>query len=300
MLDWDDLRFFLAVARGGSLSAAARALGVAQPTVGRRIAAFEAQLGARLFVTTPGGTAMTRPAERLLQHAARMEGDALAVERTARGRDVGLAGRVTVTASEWLIDRVIGPLLGAFAERHPGLEIDLVGEARPLNLVRREADIAVRPARFEHQELVELAVGTVRFALYASAQYLARRGRPDFARQGEGHVLIAMSEWMTRVPDVELFARVAGLAHVTARANGRLAMASLALAGAGLAVLPRLVGDGTLGLVRVATPLPDPERGLWMASHRDARGVVRMKRVLAFLRDGLRRTFAGGDEPMIG
>ncbi|HEX9641676.1 MAG TPA: LysR family transcriptional regulator [Candidatus Krumholzibacteria bacterium] len=105
MLDWDDLRYFLAVARSGTLSAAARVLRVTQPTVGRRMAAFEKRLGAKLFVQTPAGHVLSQTGTRLLEHAERMESDALAAERVASGRDSGLSGLVRITASEWLVDR---------------------------------------------------------------------------------------------------------------------------------------------------------------------------------------------------
>src|SRR5436190_791420 len=121
-LDWDDVRFFLAVARLGSFSSAARALGVTQPTVGRRIAGLD-------------------------ERAERVEAELLAFERVASGRDAGVAGPVRITASEWLVDRVLAPITRSLLEAHPGLEVDLAGEPRHVSLVRREADIAVRPSR---------------------------------------------------------------------------------------------------------------------------------------------------------
>lgn len=201
MLDWDDLRIFLAVAREGSLSAAARRLGVAQPTAGRRVAAFERKLGARLFQRTPSGQVLSATGQRLLFHAERIELEVLSAERVASGRDVGLRGRVSISASEWMIDRVLAPLLADFVAHHPGLELDLVAESRHVSLVRREADIAIRPSRFEHQDTVQREIGVIAFGLYASDVYLDRRGQPDFARRCEGHELIAMSESLGRVPD---------------------------------------------------------------------------------------------------
>ena len=108
MLDWDDLKIFLAVARAGSLSAAAREVELTQPTVGRRITALESQLGAKLFVHHAEGRRLTRTGQRILEHAGRMQLDALAAERLASGRDLGVRGQVTVTASEWLLRNVIG------------------------------------------------------------------------------------------------------------------------------------------------------------------------------------------------
>src|SRR3954470_4111321 len=151
MLDWDDLRVVLAVARGGTLSAAARALGITQPTVGRRIDGFERAVGARLFQRRPSGYVLTAAGRAVAGHAERIEREALAAERAITGRDAGLQGAVRITASEWLIARVIGPVLAGLIDRHRGLVIDLIADPRHLNLARREADIALRPRPFEQQ-----------------------------------------------------------------------------------------------------------------------------------------------------
>lgn len=289
VLDWDDLRLFLAVARNGSFSAAARALRVSQPTVGRRIARFEQRLGAKLFAATPSGQLLSSTGKRVLARAERMEAEALAAESEAAGRDAGVAGPVRVTASEWLVDRVLGPMAAPLLARHPRLLLDLVADPRHLSLVRRDADIAVRPSRFEHQEVVESEVAALAFGIYASDKYLAERGVPDFARGCEGHSLIAMSESLTRVPDVDWLPRVAGAARPVVRANARLPMASLAAAGVGLACLPRFVGDATPGLRLLATPGPAPVRPLYLACHRSGRSIPRVRATMAFLREGFAR-----------
>ena len=289
MLDWDDLRYFLAVAREGSLSAAARALAVAQPTVGRRISAFEHSLGARLFVATPAGQKLSATGRRLLPHAEQMERDALAAERILSGRDTGVSGPVCITASEWLIQSVLGPLLAPLAARHPELQLELLAEAKHLSLVRREADIALRPSRFEQQEVVQREVAIIAFALYASDAYLAKHGTPDFERQCEGHLLIGMSEALGKVPDVEWLPRVAARARVVVRTNGREPMAKMAAASIGITCLPRFLGDATPGLRRLPAPGPAPERQLWLGVHRDARAVPRVKASAAFLTESLAR-----------
>jgi DNA-binding transcriptional LysR family regulator len=289
MADWDDMRFFLAVARAGSLSGAARELSVAQPTVGRRIAAFEGRLGAKLFTSTPSGQTLSATGRKMLAHAAQMDLDAIAAERLAAGRDAGLRGQVRITASEWVIDRVLCPLLSTFVDRYPGLEIDLVAEARHLNLVRREADIAIRPSRFEHQDVVQREVATLAFALYASDAYLAEHGSPDFTERCAGHRLIAMSETLGKIPDARWIPEVASRATVVARTNGRMPMATMAASGIGIACLPRFVGDATPTLRLLPTPGPRPERSLWLALHQDARAVPRVKTAAAFFGDSIAR-----------
>ncbi len=289
MLVWDDLRYFLAVARAGSLSAAARELGVAQPTVGRRITAFEQRLGARLFLAKPTGQTLSATGRRMLAHAEQMEHAALAAERVALGRDSGLTGRVVLTASEWLICSVLGPLFAPFMSAHPALEIELLAEPRHLDLLRREADIAVRPSEFPQQDIVQRKLGRVGFGLYASDAYLARRGAPDFGQQCEGHTLIAMSEALGKIPDVEWLPPLVARARVVMRSNGREPMATLAAAGIGMTCLPRFIGDATHGLRLLPTPAPAPERQLWLGVHRDARAVPRIKACVAFLVENVQR-----------
>lgn len=289
MLDWDDLRFFLAVARAGSLSAAASALGVTQPTVGRRITAFEKRLGARLFLHTPTGRRVSSTGQRLLGHAERIELDVIAAERIASGRDAGVSGRVLIASSEWVAGRVLAPLLEPLTRRYPKLVVELSAEARHVSLRHREADIALRPSRFEHADIVQRELARISFGLYASDRYLAEYGTPDLAAGAAGHRLIAMSEELTRVPDVDWLPKIAGKASVVARANGREPMVAMAVAGVGMTVLPRFVGDAAPGLRLLSAGLAAPVRQLWAGFHRDARAVPRVGATLAFLGESVRK-----------
>jgi DNA-binding transcriptional LysR family regulator len=289
MLDWDDLRFFLAVAREGSLSAAATALGVTQPTVGRRLAAFQRRLGAKLFVPTAVGQSLSASGQRLLPHAERMEVESLAATRAIAGRDAGLRGRVRITASEWLVGAVLGPMLRPFVSLHPELELELVAGVRHLSLTRHDADLAIRPSSFEAPDVVPRELARLSFALYASDSYLAERGSPDFATRCAGHRLIAMSESLTKIPDLDWLPELTGNARVVARSNGRLPMVSMAVAGVGIACLPRFLGDAAPQLRRVPTPRSGPERPLWLGFHRDVRAVPRVKATVAFLGEGFAR-----------
>src|SRR5687767_14821836 len=133
--DWDDFRYFLAVAREGSLSKAARTLAVAQPTVGRRLQRFEQRLGAKLLLATNSGQELSPTGRRILAHAERIELEMLGVERLASGRDAGLSGHLRLTASEWMLQSVVGPLLAPFVARYPALELELLAEARHLSLL---------------------------------------------------------------------------------------------------------------------------------------------------------------------
>lgn len=285
-VDWDDLRFFLVVARRGTLSAAARELEVTQPTVGRRIAALERRLGAKLFVRRPDGFVLSGSAAHVLEYAERMEQDALAVERRMAGRDEGVRGTVSITASEWLITGVLSPMLAPLIARHRELTIDLIADHRHRNLARREADLALRPRRFEHDAIVQRATSKLGFAVYAARQYLSERGAPS-SGDGRGHVLIAMTDDVGDVARDWLRAIVPA-ATVAVRTNGRDAMLALATAGVGLACLARVVGDNIPGLQRLALSPAPPTPTLWMGVHRDAHTTPRVRVVASHLRERLR------------
>ena len=291
-MNWDDLRIVLAVARQGSLSAAARTLGLTQPTVGRRVAALEAELGTKLFVATRLGQEVSHGARELVAHAERMELSALAAERCSVGRDSGMRGSVCVTATEWMVGSVLAPLVAPFTAKHPELELELLADVRHLSLMRREADIALRVSRFEDDEVVQRKLGVVRFGLYASDSYLTRHGTPSFSTGCQGHRLIAMSKSLSKVPDLEWLPGLTFAAQVVLRTNGREPMATLARAGVGMACLPRLVGDRTAGLRLLRPPSPAPERALWLGMHRDARKVPRIRATAAFLGTALARSLA--------
>jgi DNA-binding transcriptional LysR family regulator len=289
MLPWDDLQFFLAVAQHGTLSAAARALAVTQPTVGRRIAALEQRLGAELFARSSRGLTLTASGQAILADAEAMRDHAARAESSASGRDQGIAGKVRVSGSEWLIGSVLAPTLAPLLSRHPALELELSAEARHVNLARREADIALRPSEFQHDAVYQRAVGTLEFGLYASDAYLARHGLPDFERGAPGQVVIAMTEDLRTIADRDWLPALVAHAHVAARCNGREPMATLAAAGVGFACLPCFVGDGKPGLRRLATPTPSPLRKLWLGVHRAARRTPRVQLTAQFLAHNIER-----------
>jgi len=289
MLAWDDLQYFLAVAQHGTLSAAAKALHVTQPTVGRRIAGLEQQLGAELFVRAPGGFQLTAVAHGMLAHAEAMRDHAARAESRASGHDVGIAGNVRITASEWMIRSVLGPMLGPLLTEHPLLELELFAEARHLNLVKREADLALRPSEFQHESVFQRAVASMEFGLYAADTYLSRHGAPVLENGSPGHVFLDMTHDLGTIVDRAWLKDWMARAHVAVRCNGREPMATLAAAGVGIACLPCFLGDGTAGLRRLVTPTPGPVRKLWLGVNRAARRTPRIQVASAFLADGLRR-----------
>ncbi|WP_165799364.1 LysR family transcriptional regulator [Caulobacter zeae] len=287
MLEWDDLRSFLAIARHGNLSAAARALKVTQTTMGRRLEGLHAKVGARLLQRTPTGFVLTPAGERVLASVERMEAEALFVERAVTGEDAKIAGQVRITTVESFGARILTPLLKPLLDRQPELEIELITDTRSLSLSRREADVALRLAEFEQHEAVVRRVGDMAFGLYASPGYLEARGQPDLAAGSPGHASVTLQEDLALLPEARTLAQVAREGHVALRANSREAQLQAALAGFGLTLLPCY-----LALEQNLIELPLPEgrlmRGIWLGVHRDTRHTPRIRLVLDQLGQGLR------------
>lgn len=301
-MSWDDLRYFLAVMRGGSLSAAARALQVQHSTVARRIDALESALGIRLFDRLPRGWPPTDEGLQLAEHAARVEADVHAFARAAQGAAT-LDGVVRVSASPVFASHFLAPRLARAQRAWPALRIDLMGEMHAANLYAREADLAVRLSRPSEPGLAARRLGTMRFALCASPDWAA--APPDtWAFLGYDDALAQMpqQQWLERFAAGRRFAFIA---------NDLAALHRACVAGAGIALLPRfLVDDRALDTdkrmntdapVTVATPSSAPaplveltaaprcdvEREIWLVVHPDVRRSPRVQRVADAIADAV-------------
>jgi DNA-binding transcriptional LysR family regulator len=217
MLDWDDLRFFLATSRTGSLSAAARELRCTQTTVGRRLASLEARLGVRLLNRTPRGYVATPAGESIREHVERIEAEASAVERTVAGRDARLDGKVTVTCIESIANNILAPCFARLHQDYPAVVIELLPPDRHVRLARREADISIHNVRPKQREILVRRIGSIAFGLYASPNYLERFGMPNFADGCVGHCVIAIPDQFCDLPQMQWLAGLTTKARVVLR-----------------------------------------------------------------------------------
>jgi DNA-binding transcriptional LysR family regulator len=283
MLAWDDLRIFLAVHRARSHAGAARALQTAATTVGRRLAAMEAEVGARLFTRTPEGLAPSAAARRLLPHAERVEVEVLEAERALAGADARVTGTVRVTSGDGFATLVLAPALPAFLEKHPGLTLEIRADVRSLDLTRGEADIAIRLYRPRERSLVARRLGLEHTALFAAPAYLARRGTPRTARDLARHDLILYDEHLDDMRSQAWLLRVAAGARIAVRANSTAVMHAACAAGAGIALraLPEVGRDPRFAPVLPALR-PAPFE-VWAVTHPDLRSAARVAAVLRWL-----------------
>ena len=288
MLDWDDLRFFLAVARHRTLATAAKHLHVTQSTVSRRIASLQEGMGVRLLNRTSDGYVPTLAGESIRSHVERVEAEALLVERVVAGQDKRLDGLVRVASSQLLSSHVLAPCFSALHVAHPDILIESIPDLRENSLAARDADVIVRLQRFDDPDLIVRKAGAISFGLYGCLAYLARLGDPDIEEGCPGHHLI------TLLNDQELSAQSAWLAENVGRARVTLKSDSYdtqywaAYCGGGLALLPRFREDSEPALCRVVTKVPIPVAEIWIGVHHENRQVPRVRIVLDLIAETIR------------
>lgn len=281
-MEWDDLRYFLAVARAGSLVDAARQLRTSPPTVGRRVAALEAKLGARLFDRKQTGYALTESGSAIYKKAEEVEEAVSSVEREALGRDLHASGRVRLATSDELAANLIAPHLSEFRRCHPHVVLEVVARYDLANLSRREADVALRSARPEQHNLMIRRAGWWKGGLYAAKSYAAahdlKPGLRDFSNLG----IITWTEEFAHFRGGPWFAQHAPDATVVLQANSRRIHYSACKAGMGIAILPCLTADRDPDLICLLPPEQVFVAELYLVTHRDLARTARVRAVIDF------------------
>ena len=271
-MEWGDLRIFIAIAREGTLGAAARAVGQTQPTMGRRLKALEDAVGQTLFQRTSDGFVLTDEGQAVLAHAERMEEEAIAIGRELAGAETALTGLLRVSCSDWFGVTMLTPVLAEFASLHPKVVVELLTDARLYSLPRREADLVFRIKAFDEPEVVSRRLMHISYGVYIQSGQTH-----PVAGDGAGFNLVLMDTAFGGMPDVAWILQKLPNASVISRSNNREVQARLCAAGVGLAVLPRPLGDATAGLELVSLGEQPPGRDTWLGYHRDMRRMPRLR-----------------------
>ena len=296
-LDWNDIRYFLAIAEAGTLAGAGRVLGVQHSTVGRRLDALEHALGVSLFTRTPEGLIPTDAGREIIL-LAKDAGRALAaIELRVGGADTRIEGSVRLATSEAFSGLMIR-ILSELKDLHPDLTVDILSGNRPLDLTRGEADIAVRAVATHQPDLIARKIGEAGWSLYASETYVGRLGIPASAADLGGHELIDFDEAMAGVPAAEWFREHGQGARVVLRGNSIIAVLNAAVAGMGIAGLPCFVADAEPGLRRVA-PGSFARRHVCLVYRPEVGRIARVRAVIEFIADSMatRAAQLRGDVP---
>lgn len=291
-MDWDDMRFFLAVIRHKTLAGAAKNLHVTQSTVGRRLASLETQLGVRLVhrMTEVGGYVPTSAGDAIRAHVERVEAEMQSVVRAVGGLDTQLAGTVRIACPALLASHMLAPCAVALYTRHPEIRVELLSNANLApDRATREIDVCIQFRRSDENGMVVRRIGTLAFGLYASIAYLGSRAEPHASDSFADHRLVTMIDEGELPQHAEWLATVTEGAQVVLRTDNRQTLLWAALQGGGLALLPRFRGDAEPALRRIETPLPAPHAEVWLTVHEAIRQIPRVRAVLDCVAETFRR-----------
>lgn len=282
-MNWDDARFFLAVARVSTLRGAARALNVDQATVGRRVAALEQALKATLFLRTSDGYALTTAGEAALDAAEKMEQAGNELQRRIEGLDDRPMGLVRIASTDSLAVEFVIPAIARLHDDYPDVRVEIKAGTEMLNLAKREADIALRTIKPDNPDLLVRRLASWPIGLFASRRYLERRGTPKPGSGFAGHDIVAFQAHVDAGDRYNLAQETVESARIVASANSSLLVRTALAAGLGLGEIPVHMGERD-GLVQV---WPQRTRSqtydVWLVTHKDLRHTARVSKVIEYL-----------------
>jgi len=282
--NWDDRRFFLAVAQQSSIRKAADALGVSRSTVLRRVTNFEESLGVRLFERLPNGYFTTPAGDEMLRSALRIEEEANTVDRRLAGHDDRLSGKIRVTLPGVLSSQLLMPDLAAFSKIHPNIKLEIISTYSIYDLAKREADVAIRMSNDPPADLVGRRILTVAKAGYVCENYLPSAGRkliPPKLSWIAWTDAPSSLQWVKEsdFPDIPIGAII----------DDPGATLEAVRAGVGMAILPCFMADTELGLYRMPPGTLQQQTDLWILTHEDLRKTARIRKFTSFMADAILR-----------
>lgn len=290
--DWTHVRAFLCTAEEGSLSAAARALGQTQPTLGRQISAFEDRLGVTLFERSGRSLRLTAAGRDLLEPARAMRDAALRFSLVADGQSSSIAGRVSITATEFVASRTLPPILAQLRQVAPALEIDVIASNEVQDLTRREADISIRHSRPDQPDLIARLVRETHGNLYAAATYLDRVGRPTTLDEAARCEFIGFDDVDRMLPVLASFGLKLSRDAVRLSSQSGEVIARLTREGLGYSVLSEGMARDTGGLERVLEEVFTIPIPVWLVTHSELHTARRIRLVFDHLAEHLSRPTA--------
>lgn len=281
--DWNQVRAFLATAEEGSFSGAARALKTTQPTIGRQITGLEEALQVTLFQRSVRGPELTEAGRDLLEQVRHMGETATLISTIAAGQSQEVKGDVSLSATDLVSAAILPALLGEFRQVAPGVHLRIISSNEISNLMRREADIAIRHVRPTEADLIARHVGDFRANLYASTEYLDKAGRPRTARAAGEHAFVGSPSSKQLVMTLQNKGiQVRPENFVMSSENGVVTW-ELVKAGHGMTFMPELLGETTPGVEKVLPDLQPLEFPIWLVTHRELNTSRRIRVVFDFL-----------------
>jgi DNA-binding transcriptional LysR family regulator len=298
-MDWDDLRFVLAVAREGSALRAARSLKVNQTTVMRRIAHIEADVGADLFDSKQSGQVLTPLGQCVAAAAERIESEVAVLQSTIAAQQRMLCGSVRFTSPDVIANQLVAPCLRTFRKQYPGVTVELIVDDRRLDLARNEADVAMRAgSRPQGAGIVAQRLPNAAWGVYCSHAYVEDHGVPKHPDELCEHAIVGLDGIMASLPISQWLTRMAPNSSVSARSNSLTNLISALKAGLGVGPLPCFVGDAESELVRCFPPVRELDSEIWLITREDLKHTLHVRAFVDFLAahvHGMRARMAGAD-----
>ncbi|WP_297514379.1 LysR family transcriptional regulator [uncultured Caulobacter sp.] len=282
-LNWNDLRVFLAVARSAGLITAGRRLGLDPTTVGRRVGALETSLGVKLIERTTRGSILTSSGEALLEHAERVEAEMMAVSARLGASGPPLSGTVRLSTPEAFGANLVAPAASLFHARFPELQLELVPETRNVDMMRREADIAISLSRPTRGRVISEKLADYTLGLYASKDYLAIHSAPAQLAELSERPLVWYIDDLIDVPELRYLDQVAAGAGTVFRSNSIAAQHAAVASGLGLGMLHRFAAEPDPRLRRVLPEVVSLQRSYWLSVHENLAHLPRIRAVRDFL-----------------
>ncbi len=291
--DWNLIKSFVAVAETGSLSAAARRLEASQPTLGRHIGELEQALGVTLFRRGRRGYELTEAGSTLYERGRVVSEQANAFSLLALGAVEAIEGTVRIAASEVVAAFVLPGMTARLGVEEPGIEVEIVASNQVENLLRRDADIAIRMVRPAQNELVARKVADIPLCLCAAKSYLDRRGRPEKPADLADHALVGFDRSDEIIRAFTAFGIPVGRSHFRFRTDNQIVLWQAVRTGNGVGIGQQPLAQRDPQLERLLRDVPLPNLPVWLAMHRDVRTSMRIRRVADFLHEELKRYAAG-------
>lgn len=291
--DWNLIKSFVAVAETGSLSAAARSLEASQPTLGRHIGELEQALGVTLFRRGRRGYELTEAGSVLYERGRAVSEQANAFSLLALGSVEAIEGTVRIAASEVVAAYVLPRLTARLGEEEPGIEVEIVASNQVENLLRRDADIAIRMVRPAQNELVARKVTDISLCLCAARSYLERHGRPEKPADLASHALVGFDRSDEIIRGFAAFGVPVGRSHFRFRTDNQIVLWEAVRTGNGIGLGQKPLADRDPDVETLLPEVPLPVLPVWLAMHRDVRTSMRIRRVADFLHEELKRYSAG-------
>ncbi len=286
--NWDDLRFFLAVARSGRLTAAARQLGAEHTTVSRRITNLERDMNAKLFERRPQGYTLTEQGSKLLISAEELESVAIAAQGEISGSDYALSGAVRIGSPEGFGTYFLAPCLARLSLIHRDLDIQLIARPRVFSLSKREADIAISLERPREGRLHSRKLTDYTLSLYASKAYLEDNPEPKTLTDLSNHRIIGYIDDLIFTPELDYLPQISKSLHPKLASTSLVAQMVATKAGAGICILPTFMAANEPDLVPVLPEKVQLTRSFWLIIHSDMRKLARIKTVSDFIASEVR------------